>query len=409
MTIPSDGRETGIARDDLARAPRDAAPGPRRRAFRVLALVEAENHVCARYRVRAFAPAIAEAGGTLDVRGWNETRGLARLRLLASARDYDVVWLQRKLPAPWEFALLRRSARRLVFDYDDAVMHRDSNDPRGPDCPRRASRFRRIVREADLLTAGNRFLADRAAAFADPARSTSTRPRPRPRVAVVPTAVPVPDAPPPSGSGLDDGRCVLAWIGSSSTLRGIERKAELWRALGRERPALRLRVICDRFPDFTPLAVENIPWSEAVEADALRTSDAGLSWIPDDLWSRGKCGLKVLQYQAAALPVVANPVGVHPEMIEPGVSGWLPETDDEWRDALTRLADDPETRRAMGLRGWASARARYSVRVWGPIVAGLLSGALQPEDPAARPDLSQPQPQPQPQPRPAPARAGGRS
>ena len=34
-----------------------------------------------------------------------------------------------------------------------------------------------------------------------------------------------------------------------------------------------------------------------------------MSWLPDDLWSRGKCGLKVLQYQAAGLPVVANPVG----------------------------------------------------------------------------------------------------
>ena len=77
-------------------------------------------------------------------------------------------------------------------------------------------------------------------------------------------------------------------------------------------------MICDRFPSFETLPVVPIPWAEEWEAHDLAAGQIGISWLPDDLWSRGKCGLKVLQYQAARLPVVANPVGMQAEMIEPG-------------------------------------------------------------------------------------------
>ena len=99
------------------------------------------------------------------------------------------------------------------------------------------------------------------------------------------------------------------------------------------------------------MPVVAVPWTEATEADVLAAGDVGISWVPDDLWSRGKCGLKVLQYQAAGLPVLANPVGVHPEMIAPGVSGFLAATADDWVEAVRALADDPPLRHRMGARG----------------------------------------------------------
>jgi glycosyltransferase involved in cell wall biosynthesis len=329
--------------------------------MKALALVDSPDHVCCRYRLRAFEPALRAAGWVLTAQAL--ARGtFARLAQFARAAEYDVVILQRKLLPRWQFAVLRRNARRLAFDFDDAVLYRDSYDPRGPHSRRRAHRFRQTVCGADAVLAGNDFLAD--CALRGGARAE--------RVQVIPTCIETrkyePAARLEGKPGLD-----LVWIGSSSTLQGLERQRGLWERVGREVPGVRLRVICDRFPAFDGLPVVAVPWSEATEAADLAAGDVGISWVPDDLWSRGKCGLKVLQYQAAGLPVLANPVGVHPEMIEPGVSGYLPATDDEWVGAVWALAHDP----ALGARMRRAARANvdafYSVAAWSAAFVAALA------------------------------------
>src|SRR5690348_15790088 len=108
--------------------------------MKLLALVESPDHVCGRYRIRAFAPALERSGCTLVCEGLERSLS-ARVLQLSGASRYDAVVLQRKLLAPWQLAILRRSAKRLVFDFDDAVLFRDSNDPRGPEDRRRRRRF----------------------------------------------------------------------------------------------------------------------------------------------------------------------------------------------------------------------------------------------------------------------------
>src|SRR5262249_53203526 len=151
----------------------------------------------------------------------------------------------------------------------------------------------------------------------------------------------------------------LVWVGSASTLQGMTAVAPLLEEIGRAVPAARLKLICDRFLGLKHLPGIEGPWAGTGEAAEIAAAGIGGAHIPDDLWSRGKCGLKVLQYMAAGLPVVANPVGVHREMIRDGETGFLVETPREWIGAIRRLADDAELRRRMGKAGRALIEARY--------------------------------------------------
>jgi glycosyltransferase involved in cell wall biosynthesis len=331
--------------------------------MQALALVESPGHVCCRYRIRAFESACWAAGIHLSIQGL-ERRPLTRLRQFRATNAFDVVILQRKLLPLHEFQWLRHNARGLVFDFDDAVLYRDSYDPRGSRSRRRESRFSRVVRGADVVLAGNPFLADCAfRAGSDPRRTQ-----------IVPTCV-EPRHYPLRGTEPRQGPVTLVWIGSSSTLQGLEQVPELWRQLTARVPNIRFRLISDRFPDWPGVPLECRPWSEAGEAEALATADIGISRVPDDLWSRGKCGLKLLQYQAAGLPVVTNPVGVHAAIIRPGLDGFLAETVDEWVDAIGQLAASADLRMSMGQQARRHVEAAYSVDAWAPTFVRALHEA----------------------------------
>jgi glycosyltransferase involved in cell wall biosynthesis len=327
------------------------------------ALVEDPDHVCCRYRVAAFRPWLERAGYSLEVRA-RPRRWWHWLRLGRELRHADAVLLQRRLLPRWQLCLLRRAARRLLFDFDDAVFLRDSYSPRGAHSAARLRRFAATVRAADAVSAGNRFLAEHARRFTAAAR-----------VHVIPTCVDPWRYPVAAHRHDTTGAPVnLVWVGSSSTLRGLEVIRPLLEALGKGIPGLRLKLICDRFFTLEHLPVFPCAWSEATEGAELAAADIGISWVPDDLWSRGKCGLKVLQYMAAGLPVVANPVGVQAELVRHGENGFLAETPAEWAEAVLELAHNPALRRRLGEAGRRRAEREYSIAAGAGRWAFLLQG-----------------------------------
>jgi glycosyltransferase involved in cell wall biosynthesis len=323
------------------------------------ALVEHTEHVCCRYRLTAFRDRLAAAGHTLDVRPLPPSWA-GRLRLGVGLRAADAVVLQRRLLPRWQLVLLRRRVRRLIFDLDDAVWLRDSYSPKGLRSPSRLRRFAAVARAADLVVAGNPFLAAESARWAGVGR-----------VAVVPTCVDPARYPAAehrrAGAGVQ-----LVWVGSSSTLQGLERCRPHLEAVGRANPGLELKLVSDRFLRLGLLKVRECLWTEAKEAGVIASADVGIAWVPDDDWSRGKCGLKVLQYMAAGLPVVANPVGVHADFVRHGESGFLATTPTEWAAAVRALAADPELRRRMGAAGRRRVEAGFSVAAGAAAWADLL-------------------------------------
>ncbi len=309
-------------------------------------LVESPTHVCCRYRFAAFQSHLEAAGHRLDLVPFPKSLW-GRLRLGASLKRHEAVIIQRRLLPRWMLNRLRAADRPLFFDLDDAIYLRDSYDRRGMHDPRRLRRFSGVCRTVDGVIGGNAFLAGEA-------RRQGAK-----AVHVIPTCVEPGQYPQARHRRTDDVR--LVWIGSSSTLKGLKLIAPLLEHAGRHCPGVRLKLVCDSFFHLEHLPVDEVVWSEKAEASELASADVGIAWVPDDDWSRGKCGLKVLQYMAAGLPVVANPVGVHAEMIRHGETGFLASTAEEWAGAIAMLAKDASLRQRMGDAGRARVERQYSV------------------------------------------------
>ena len=125
----------------------------------------------------------------------------------------------------------------------------------------------------------------------------------------------------------------------------------------------RLRIIADATPTMPPgIPVEAIRWSLEGEAAAIDGMHVGVAPLPDDPWTRGKCGLKALQYMAAGVATVAEAVGANREVIEHGHNGFLAATAGEWIECVGRLVDNVALRAQLAAAGRRTVEERYSMR-----------------------------------------------
>lgn len=288
-----------------------------------------------------------------------------RVRDLLGASGYDVIWIEKEalpwLPASCE-RLLRPGGPALVVDYDDAVFHRYDRSSRPWVRALLGTKIDAVMRSADLVLVGNRYLEARA-------RSAGAV-----RIETVPSVVDVTryDVVEPPGDALRFG-----WIGTPRTSRYLEAIAPALAVAARECAARVVLVGADEnaLAGVEGLEVERRRWSQADEAAALSRIDVGLMPLPDEPFERGKCGYKLIQYMACARPVVASPVGFNSELVRDGENGYLAGSTQAWSRALLRLADDQELRARMGRNGRSEVESRYSTRVVGPRLAELLRTA----------------------------------
>jgi glycosyltransferase involved in cell wall biosynthesis len=284
---------------------------------------------------------------------------LKRWILLRRCADYDGVFLQKKRVSALDGFWLRRNSRKLIYDFDDAVMYSDAD----PDRPHqgRMRTFRRTAAMADMVIAGNPYLANIAAQYN---RS----------VQVLPTGLALEEFVQPPRDDTDEA-IRLVWIGTAGNLKYLEGIQDALEQVGQSHAQLRLRVICNQFPSLQNMTVEEHPWSLDRQADDLCGSDIGLAPLPDERWAQGKCGFKILQYQAAGLPVITAPVGVNASYVEAGQSGYHATTTEEWVRAIVTLAEDVSLRRRMGEAGRKHA-AQFDVPQLGAQLSNMIKDCL---------------------------------
>ncbi|SDT84227.1 glycosyltransferase family 4 protein [Desulfobacula phenolica] len=322
----------------------------------ILFLSKRQSSASTRYRGLNYFSFLKQAGFTpalMDSKG-NLVHKIAVLKEVMKA---DVVVVLRKTFSFPFRRFVQLLSKKLIFDFDDAIFAKSS----GGQSKLRMGRFKSMLAGVDHVWAGNRYLAETAEQF-------------NASVEILPTAVDLNRY--KSSEAKPDNNIDIVWIGSSSTKKYLQEVIPVLEKLAERVPRIRLKIIADFDLETRSLTTLPIAWKNETEAEELGSSHIGIAMMSDDPWSRGKCGLKVLQYMAASLPVVVSDAGVHGEIVDHGESGYLVNSESEWLSALTRLINDEQLRLSMGEYGRHIVSARYSYDVTSIQVIKRLKGLI---------------------------------
>ncbi len=278
-----------------------------------------------------------------------------RLFDVAMAGRYDIIFVQREAfmlgTAIFE-KLYARSKAKLVFDFDDSIwLHNVSEANKVLGFLKSGNKTKEIIKVAAMVFAGNQYLADYALQY-------------NPNVKIVPTTVDTDKFCPANNLsvGEDKKPIEIGWTGSFSTIEHLRFGLPvLYQIKEKYGEKVSFKVIGDsNFAD-PILGIQGIAWNSATEVIDLQSIAIGIMPLPDNEWTKGKCGFKGLTYMSLAIPTVMAAVGVNNQIISEGQNGFLATTEQEWIEKLSLLIENPARCQQIGTAGRQTVIESYSI------------------------------------------------
>jgi glycosyltransferase involved in cell wall biosynthesis len=279
---------------------------------------------------------------------------MTRTRNWMKMNEYEVIFVFREALMTGSAFFEKKFAKskaKVIFDFDDAIwLQTVSESNKKLAFLKNASKTEEIIRLSDLVFAGNDFLARYARRFNE-------------NVVIVPTTIDT-EVYPFQVKEPNEKICI-GWSGSFSTIEHFETALPALKRIKEQYgDKVYFKIIGDGNYYCQELQTQGFPWKADTEVIDLSEIDIGIMPLPDTEWAKGKCGLKGLQYMALGIATIMSPIGVNTEIIEPGVNGYLPKTEDEWVQEISILIDDSALRKKIGVAGRATVEEKFSVQAW---------------------------------------------
>lgn len=271
---------------------------------------------------------------------WKALRSFfKRLMVLFRVRSFDHVIIEKELFPyfpPWGERFLAVLGVRYWVDYDDAIWHNYDVSSNFFVRVFLQHKINVVMRLSKGVVAGNDYIAS----YAVKAGSQ--------HVVKIPTVINHHRY--PIKRTFNQRPLVIGWIGSPITAKYLTRLVPILKPFV-ETGKIQLRLIGAGETFSLGLNEEVLLWKEDREAEDIVTFDVGIMPLEDNIWERGKCGYKLIQYMGCGLPVIGTPIGVNKQLIEPGINGWHATTLEEWTEAFSQLLENPEQLLRMGNAG----------------------------------------------------------
>ena len=337
-----------------------------------------------RFRVELFLPKLKEEGysfrlltfldknawdilykpGNRLLKAWGTVKGFfRRVDHLFQSMKADYVFVHREAtpvgPPIFEWLLAKVFRKKIIHEYDDAIWI-----PGGEKISwikkwvKATWKIKHIIKWSYKVAAGNKFLSDYARQYNS-------------SVFLIPTVVNTQQGHFKQRDQHEGKKIVVGWTGTHTTLHNLE-------VIEGVIPELKKEV------DFDFLVISNKPpqwdfdfiykqWELESEQDDLLKMHIGIMPAKQGPWFEGKCGFKLIQYQACGIPAIASPVGVNGLITLHEKTGFIAGDKEEWKKYLRKLIADASLRSEMGKAGREHIERNYSLQSLFPAFASLFS------------------------------------
>jgi glycosyltransferase involved in cell wall biosynthesis len=347
----------------------DRSPGQRFRCEQYFDVLQSHGIACElSYLLSAEADQMFYRPGNYFYKAWIIAKSyVLRWRDWRRRADFDAVFIFRNCLLNGSLLFEKKWAKAgkpIIFDFDDAIWFNDTSAAnRWFAWMKRPEKINFTIAHSAVVLAGNAYLRDYALQF-----NTNVRLMPSTidceRYGKVPRRA-------------FSGQITIGWSGSITTIKHFESAIPaLFELKKKYREQLCFKVIGDPLYTYVPLEIVGQAWSSETEPEDLADIDIGIMPLPDNDWTRGKCGLKGLQYMAMGIPTVMSAVGVNVEIISHGKNGFLASTQEEWTACLSHLIEDQLLRTQMGQAAKQTVEQHYSKQAWSATYVSFFKEAL---------------------------------
>jgi glycosyltransferase involved in cell wall biosynthesis len=333
--------------------------------MKILFILKSLTAPSARIRCLNFFPYLEKTGFQPSAEVLPK-KPLQRIKFFNTLNQYDIVLLQKKLLNPFELLILRKKSEILIFDFDDAIYHRDaacSLELKDYVHKGREKKFFRTLSKADLIIAANKELAKKAVSNINSAKIV-TLPSP---VFVDAENIQI------KADYRLSSPVVLGWVGSKINLRYLYHIKDVFYEL-KKYIDFELRLVSNDELNLPGINVNLIQWNAETEYDEIKEFDIGIMPLSDEPYSRGKSAYKLLQYMTAGVPSVCSNVGMNEDLAMQNKYCLGANTNKEFAQQILKLIDDAEMRKRIGENAARLIREQYSYEV----IAEKLIKNLQP-------------------------------